>query len=69
MPGDSKARVLIVDDMQAMQTQAGTYTALGAEIAGQAENGEIALELYRAGEAGSRASRYRNAGPRTGSLR
>jgi len=48
MPGESKTRVLVVDDMQAMRTMASALVAsLGAEVAGEAENGEVALDLYR----------------------
>ncbi len=49
MSDRGKLRVLIVDDMQAMRAIAKTHvTSLGAEVAGEAENGEVALELYLA---------------------
>jgi len=48
MPNDRSPRVLIVDDMQAMRAVANTLvTSLGAEVVGEAENGEQGLELFR----------------------
>jgi len=47
MPNDNKPRVLIVDDMQAMRAMAKTLaTSLGAEVIGEAENGQVGLDLY-----------------------
>jgi len=47
MPNDNKPRVLIVDDMQAMRAMAKSLaTSLGAEVIGEAENGQVGLELF-----------------------
>ncbi len=47
MSDQNPPRVLVVDDMQAMRAVAKALaTSLGAEIVGEAENGEIGFELY-----------------------
>ena len=48
MSGNEEKNVLIVDDMQAMRAMAkSVVTSLGANVVGEAENGEQGLELYR----------------------
>ena len=42
-----QVKVLIVDDMQAMRAMSKSLvTALGAEVVGEAENGQLGFELY-----------------------